>query len=71
MSQPDGEWLDGEVQLQSYYAGGSKGRQPIDDGVNLQHIYEAGEQFEALLDHPAWFGRVQVRENYSQLPISR
>lgn len=30
----------------------------INDGWNLQHIYEGGEQFEKLLDHPAWYGRV-------------
>ncbi len=27
------------------------------DGLNLQQIYEAGEPFECLIDHPAWFER--------------
>ena len=50
LSQPDGEWIGG-VQIQSYYSkgSGSKGSKQIDDGVNLQHIYEAGPQFEACL----------------------
>eukprot|EP01050_Picozoa_sp_SAG11_P018706 SAG11_NODE_2871_length_2882_cov_1.938556_1_plen_330_part_00 len=58
---PDGEWIDDEVQLQSYYSqgAGTKGRRNIDDGINLQHVYEAGAVFERLLDHPAWFGRVE------------
>ncbi len=25
------------------------------DGLNLQHIYEAGEPFEKLIDHPSWY----------------
>ena len=29
------------------------------DGLNLQQIYEAGEPFERLIDHPAWFDRVK------------
>ncbi|MEX0653743.1 MAG: phytanoyl-CoA dioxygenase family protein [Phycisphaeraceae bacterium] len=29
------------------------------DGMNLQHIYEAGEPFERLIDHPAWIGKVR------------
>jgi hypothetical protein len=29
------------------------------DGLNLQQIYEAGEPFEALIDHPSWFERVK------------
>ncbi len=28
-------------------------------GVNLQQIYEAGEPFERLIDHPAWIARVR------------
>jgi hypothetical protein len=31
----------------------------IDDGYNLQHIYEAGPVFESLLNHPSWWGWVQ------------
>lgn len=29
------------------------------DGVNLQQIYEAGEAFECLIDHPSWIDRVK------------
>jgi len=29
------------------------------DGLNLQQIYEAGEPFEALIDHPAWFEKMK------------
>ena len=29
------------------------------DGLNLQQIYEAGEPFEKLIDHPAWFEKVK------------
>ena len=29
------------------------------DGLNLQQIYEAGAPFEALIDHPAWIGKVK------------
>lgn len=29
------------------------------DGVNLQQIYEAGEPFERLIDHPSWIGKVR------------
>ena len=39
----------------SHYDGAEKG---INDGWNLQHIYEGGGQFEKLLDHPSWYGRV-------------
>jgi hypothetical protein len=39
-----GEWY-GAVHAHSY---GTK------DGVNYQQIYEAGEPFERLIDHPAW-----------------
>jgi hypothetical protein len=39
--KPNGEWY-GNVQVQSYYA-----NRPlegvVDDGTNLQHIFEAGE----------------------------
>ncbi len=30
-----------------------------DDGVNLQQIYEGGEAFEKLIDHPAWIEKVK------------
>jgi Phytanoyl-CoA dioxygenase (PhyH) len=30
------------------------------DGLNLQQIYEAGEPFERLIDHPSWFDRVKL-----------
>jgi hypothetical protein len=29
------------------------------DGLNLQQVYEAGEPFERLIDHPAWIERVK------------
>ncbi|HLV36846.1 MAG TPA: hypothetical protein VKY59_17105, partial [Spirillospora sp.] len=29
------------------------------DGLNLQQIYEAGEPFERLIDHPAWIEHVK------------
>ena len=29
------------------------------DGLNYQQIYEAGEPFEQLIDHPSWFHRVR------------
>ena len=29
------------------------------NGVNLQQIYEAGEPFEALVDHPSWIEHVK------------
>lgn len=29
------------------------------DGLNLQQIYEAGEPFEKLIDHPSWIDRVR------------
>ncbi|CAN5765078.1 hypothetical protein BH09VER1_BH09VER1_51100 [soil metagenome] len=30
------------------------------DGINLQQIYEAGEPFERLIDHPAWMDHVKT-----------
>ena len=30
-----------------------------DDGLNLQQIYEGGEPFEKLIDHPSWVGKVR------------
>ena len=44
-----GEWYGG---LQAHSFGGK-------DGVNLQHIYEGGEPFERLIDHPAWIEKVK------------
>lgn len=29
------------------------------DGINYQQIYEAGEPFEKLIDHPSWIERVK------------
>jgi hypothetical protein len=29
------------------------------DGLNLQQIYEGGEPFEKLIDHPSWFEKVK------------
>ena len=31
----------------------------VTDGLNLQQIYEAGEPFERLIDHPTWFEKVK------------
>jgi hypothetical protein len=31
----------------------------VTDGLNLQQIYEAGEPFERLIDHPSWFERAK------------
>lgn len=45
----DDDW-HGYVHGQSY---GAK------DGSNLQQIYEAGEPFESLIDHPSWIDRVK------------
>ena len=28
-------------------------------GLNLQQIYEAGEPFERLIDHPSWIERIK------------
>jgi hypothetical protein len=30
------------------------------DGHNLQQIYEAGEPFEKLIDHPSWYEKVKL-----------
>ncbi len=30
-----------------------------DDGLNLQQIYEGGEAFEKLIDHPSWIEKVK------------
>lgn len=44
-----GQWY-GHVHAHSY---GTK------DGLNLQQIYEGGEPFEALIDHPSWIDHVK------------
>ena len=44
-----GEWYGG-VHAHGY--GGA-------EGINLQQIYEAGEPFERLIDHPGWFAKVK------------
>ena len=44
-----GEWW-GNVHAHSYRD---------NDGVNLQQIYEAGEPFERLIDHPSWIEKVK------------
>ena len=51
-----GEWLRDGAQLQSYYE--KDGAASIDDGTNLQHVFECGEVFERQLANPAWIGRV-------------
>jgi len=48
-----GDWW-GRVHGHTY---GSPGH--WQDGLNLQQIYEAGEPFERLLDHPSWVGKVR------------
>jgi len=45
-----GEWYGG-VHGHTY---GTK------DGLNFQQVYEAGEAFEKLIDHPSWIERVQT-----------
>jgi hypothetical protein len=44
-----GEWY-GYVHAHSF---GGK------DGINLQQIYEGGEPFESLIDHPSWIEKVK------------
>jgi hypothetical protein len=45
----NGEWI-GYVHATNFGA---------NDGLNFQQIYEAGEPFEKLIDHPAWFDKVK------------
>lgn len=45
-----GEW-HGHVHATNFGA---------NDGLNLQQIYEAGEPFERLIDHPSWFEKVKL-----------
>ena len=44
-----GEWY-------GYVHGQSFGE---NDGLNFQQIYEAGEPFEKLIDHPSWINKVR------------
>ena len=44
-----GEWI-GYVHPTNFGA---------NDGLNFQQIYEAGEPFEKLIDHPSWFERIK------------
>lgn len=44
-----GEWL-------GYVHGHTFGD---DEGINLQQIYEGGEPFEQLIDHPSWIDKVK------------
>ncbi|MFP6574180.1 MAG: phytanoyl-CoA dioxygenase family protein [Pirellulaceae bacterium] len=43
----------GDVHAHDYQDGGQS-------GLNLQQIYEAGEPFEKLIDHPAWFEHMKL-----------
>lgn len=45
-----GEWVGG-VQAHSYTG---------NEGLNLQQVYEAGEPFERLIDHPAWIDKAKT-----------
>ena len=56
---PVGTWV-GDVELHSYYTA-PDGSNPsgVDDGMNFQHIMEAGEPWERLLDHPNWYDTCQ------------
>lgn len=46
-----GEW-------HGYVHGHSYG--DVTSGLNLQQIYEAGDPFEQLIDHPSWFEHVKL-----------
>ena len=41
----------------------------MNDGLNLQQIYEAGEPFERLIDHPSWFQRDAFRRRRGHLRL--
>ena len=45
-----GDWW-GNVHVHSF--------NEANNGINLQQIYEAGEPFERLIDHPKWIKRMQ------------
>jgi ectoine hydroxylase-related dioxygenase (phytanoyl-CoA dioxygenase family) len=49
MPAENGEWI-GHVHSTNFGA---------NDGQNFQQIYEAGEPFEKLIDHPSWFEKVK------------
>jgi ectoine hydroxylase-related dioxygenase (phytanoyl-CoA dioxygenase family) len=49
MPAENGEWI-GHVHSTNFGA---------NDGLNFQQIYEAGEPFEKLIDHPSWFEKVK------------
>ena len=64
-----GRWVGGEtpssvgnVELHSYYTA-PDGSNPsgVDDGINLQHIYEGGDCWERLLDHPSWCDTAPIK----------
>ena len=42
--------------IQSYYGREGGGNKEIDDGKNIQHIFEVPGWGAALLDHPSWCG---------------
>lgn len=44
-----GQWMGG-VEVHSYRG---------IDGMNLQHLFEAGDEFSSLIDHPAWIDRIR------------
>ena len=52
---PESPSAVGNVELHSYYTA-PDGSNPsgVDDGINLQHVYEGGDCWERLLDHPSW-----------------
>ena len=61
-SAEPGLHIDG-LPIQSYYSSGTRtdpasGRS-IDDGINVQHVFEVEGWGEGLIDHPSWFGRVE------------
>ena len=64
--KPHGEWYD-NVEVHSYYSRQSQDNSygimdkkvEIDDGYNLQHVYEAGPVFESLIDHQSWYDLVE------------
>ena len=59
-----GDW-EGNVEIHSYYKKPPSQQknmddktEGVDDGWNLQHVYEGGQMWEELLDHPSWYGHV-------------
>ena len=52
--------LDPPIQHEQWYGGvHAHTFQGGKDGMNLQQIYEAGEPFERLIDHPSWIAKVK------------